>query len=142
MTIPPHPGPSSPSASIKMAAQASRDTTPELALRRALHAIGRRYRVEVRIAGLPRRTIDVAFPRQKVAVFVDGCFWHQCPIHGHVPHTNVDWWQTKLDLNARRDADTTARLTALGWTVVRIWEHERIGDALRRVTDALDAVQR
>jgi DNA mismatch endonuclease (patch repair protein) len=142
MTIPHHPGSSSDAASLKMAAQASRDTTPELALRRALHAMGRRYRVEVRIADLPRRTIDVAFPRQRVAVFVDGCFWHNCPLHGHVPHSNVDWWRTKLDVNARRDADTTAKLEALGWTVVRVWEHESLGDAVRRVTEALDAMER
>lgn len=142
MSVPPHPGSGSEAASLKLAAQASKDTTPELALRRALHALGYRYRVGVHVVGLPRRTVDVAFTRSKLAVFVDGCFWHNCPQHGHLPHTNPEWWQVKFDANSRRDADTNARLEALGWTVVRIWEHEDVGQAVRRVVLALDELGR
>lgn len=142
MIVPPHPGSGSEGASLKMAAQASRDTTPELALRRTLHALGLRFRVGARVAGVPRRSVDVVFSRQKVAVFVDGCFWHNCPRHGHIPRTNSDWWRIKLEANARRDADTTAKLEALGWTVIRIWEHEGGGDAVRRVTQALEVARR
>ena len=111
-------------------------------MRRALHALGFRYRVGVRVPGLPRRTVDVVFPRRKLAVFVDGCFWHNCPQHGHLPHTNRDWWRTKLEANSRRDRDTTARLEAMGWTVIRIWEHEAVGEAVKRVVQALDDLAR
>ena len=142
MSVPPHPGSGSAAASLKLAAQASRDTSPELALRRALHALGFRYRVGVRVPGLPRRTVDVVFPRRKLAVFVDGCFWHNCPQHGPLPHTNRDWWRTKLEANSRRDRDTTARLEAMGWTVIRIWEHEAVGEAVKRVVQALDDLAR
>lgn len=120
-----------------MSAQASKDTTPELALRRALHALGFRYRVHSRVATLPRRSIDIAFTKQKVAVFVDGCFWHRCQEHGHIPHTNADWWTTKLDANVRRDAATTQQLEAAGWTVIRVWEHEPLDVAVGRVVRAV-----
>lgn len=142
MSVPPHPGSGSEAASLKLAAQASKDTTPELALRRALHALGFRYRVAFRVAGLPRRSVDVAFTRLRLAVFVDGCFWHNCPEHGHLPHTNPEWWRVKLDANSRRDADTTARLEALGWTVIRIWEHEEVGEAARRVALTVEDLRR
>ncbi|MBD9699191.1 very short patch repair endonuclease [Flavimobilis sp. GY10621] len=107
-----------------MSAARRRDTAPELALRRALHARGLRYRVTYPVPGNRRRTIDVAFTRAKVAVFVDGCFWHGCPEHGTQPHANAGWWATKLAANAARDRDTDRLLTDAGWTVVRVWEHE------------------
>ena len=99
------------------------DTAPEVSLRRELHKRGRRYRVQLRISGLPRRSIDVAFPKQHLAVFVDGCFWHGCPEHCVPPRTNSDWWDWKLGRNRARDNDTTSRLEALGWRVLRVWEH-------------------
>lgn len=115
--------------------QKRKDTDPELQLRRVLHANGARYRVHYPVPGLSRRSIDVAFPRQRLAVFVDGCFWHGCPLHSVTSKTNTDWWQQKLAANARRDRETDASLADSGWTVVRIWEHE-----LR--SDPVDAAQR
>ena len=120
-----------------MAAQPRRDTGPELALRRALHARGRRFRVNAPIPGLPRRRADITFSRQKVAVFVDGCFWHSCPIHGTRPKDNSVWWAEKLARNVARDADTDDHLARTGWTVVRIWEHETVANAVAMVEASL-----
>ncbi|MGD8214810.1 very short patch repair endonuclease [Aestuariimicrobium sp. Y1814] len=120
-----------------MVDQRSRDTTPELLLRRALHAAGYRYRVNLKVPGAPRRTIDIAFPRQRLAVMVDGCFWHGCPEHGHIPKHNSEWWSNKLAHNLARDGDTTALLEAAGWTVLRVWEHEAPEDAFAHVASAL-----
>lgn len=118
------PPASSPAVRDRMSRQRSRDTAPELALRRELWSRGLRYRVQHRAACLPRRTIDVAFPRDRVAVFVDGCFWHGCPAHSRPTKSNSGWWAEKIRANGERDADTVARLEADGWTVVRAWEHE------------------
>ena len=107
-----------------MSRQASRDTTPEMAVRRLLHASGYRYRLHTRVPGMPRRTIDIAFGNLKIAVFLDGCFWHGCPQHATRPKSNADWWRTKLDRNMARDLETTRQLTDTGWTVLRFWEHE------------------
>lgn len=106
-----------------------RDTAPELALRRELHALGLRYRVAYPVPSQRRRTIDVAFTRAKVAVFVDGCFWHGCPEHGNQPRSNSSWWATKLAANQARDHDTDRMLNELGWAVVRVWEHEEPHEA-------------
>jgi DNA mismatch endonuclease (patch repair protein) len=119
------PEPSSPEAGARLARQPRKDTGPELALRRAVHALGLRYRVD---APLPlrgmRRRADLLFVGAKVAVFVDGCFWHGCPLHGTRPKSNSSWWAEKLAANMCRDADTDRRLAEAGWGVVRIWEHE------------------
>ncbi len=118
-------GPSTtPDVSARMSRQARKDTAPELALRRELHQRGLRYRVEYTVPGRPRRRMDIAFTRVKVAVFVDGCFWHACPDHGTSPRSNGVWWTEKLTRNIARDRDTDAHLAGLGWTVVRAWEHE------------------
>ena len=93
-------------------------------MRRLLHARGLRYRVAYAVPGIRRRTIDVAFTRQRVAVFIDGCFWHGCADHGTSPAANAEWWRTKLATNRERDLDTTQRLEEMGWTVLRFWEHE------------------
>ena len=122
-----------------MSRQARRDTAPELALRRVLHARGRRYRLCYPVPGLPRRTIDIAFPGPKVAVFVDGCFWHGCPAHGTDPKANDVWWAEKLTRNAERDRETVAALTARSWLVMRVWEHENASEAADRVEDVLRA---
>jgi len=115
-----------------------RDTRPELALRRALHASGHRYRVQLPVPDRPRRTIDIAFTRRKLAVFVDGCFWHGCVEHRGVPISNREWWRDKLAKNLTRDADTDNHLRGLGWSVIRVWEHETVQEALCRVEGALD----
>lgn len=120
-----------------MSVAARRDTAPELALRRALHAAGYRYRVVYPVPGNRRRTIDIAFTRARVAVFVDGCFWHGCPQHGTQPRANYAWWRTKLAANEVRDRDTDRLLNETGWRVVRIWEHEDLDAAVSAVTSAL-----
>ncbi|MFD0064889.1 very short patch repair endonuclease [Streptomyces sp. NPDC056637] len=116
--------PSSPGVSSRMSRQARKDTAPEVAVRRLLHASGLRYRLHVRVPDMPRRTIDIAFTRAKVAVFLDGCFWHGCPEHATQPKANAEWWRAKLDRNMARDRETTECLTTSGWTVLRFWEHE------------------
>lgn len=132
-----HPGTSSPAVSARMSNARRRDTAPEVALRRELHARGLRYRVAYPVPGQRRRTIDIAFTRAKVAVMVDGCFWHGCPDHGTRPRANSAWWREKLAANAARDADTNRVLQELGWRVVRIWEHERPAAAADAVVKAV-----
>ncbi|SDP11714.1 T/G mismatch-specific endonuclease [Klenkia soli] len=101
-----------------------RDNGPELAVRRRLHAAGLRYRVAHPIPGQRRRTIDIASTRVRLAVFIDGCFWHSCPEHLQMPRANSAWWVVKLETNQLRDLSATAQLEGLGWTVRRFWEHE------------------
>lgn len=115
-----------------------RDTAPEMLLRRELHRRGRRFRVVMKVPGNNRRTIDIAFPRKMLAVFVDGCFWHGCPTHGTQPSANSAWWRQKLAANAGRDADTDRLLMEEGWRVLRIWEHVPIDEAADRVEAALE----
>ncbi|MFJ9346847.1 very short patch repair endonuclease [Streptomyces sp. NPDC101237] len=122
-----------------MSRQASKDTGAELAVRRLLHAAGLRYRVEYPVPGMARRRIDVAFTSVKVAVLIDGCFWHGCPEHATQPKSNAQWWRQKLDRNMARDAETTEHLVIAGWEVLRFWEHEapdavasRIAETVRR----------
>jgi len=101
-----------------------RDTKAELAVRRLVHAAGLRYRVNARPEPDLRRTADLLFTRARVAVFVDGCYWHGCSEHFTMPATNLDYWGTKIGRNQARDAETTALLEARGWLVLRFWEHE------------------
>lgn len=129
----PRPKPSSEAARERMRRQRSRDTAPELALRRLVHAAGLRYRVDAApLKGLRRRA-DLVFRPARVAVFVDGCFWHSCPDHGQSPRANATWWREKLDRNRTRDADTDARLREAGWESIRVWEHEDPTQAAARV---------
>lgn len=107
----------------RMSAQPRRDTAPELALRRELHRAGLRFRVDHPLPGIPRRRADVVFTRVGLAVFVDGCFWHDCPEHGTRPRTRASWWEEKLRRNVERDRDTDNRLVAAGWVGLRFWEH-------------------
>jgi DNA mismatch endonuclease (patch repair protein) len=114
---------SSDSARSIMRANKRRDTRPELLVRRILHARGLRYRVDHRVVQESRTRADIAFTRQRIAVFIDGCFWHSCPDHLHLPKANADYWVAKLARNVERDAEVTALLRDLGWTVLRFWEH-------------------
>ncbi|WP_329616071.1 very short patch repair endonuclease [Streptomyces brevispora] len=130
--------PSSPGVSARMSRQASRNTAPEVAVRKLLHASGYRYRLNERVPHMSRRTIDIAFTRAKVAVFLDGCFWHGCPEHATQPKSNAEWWRQKLDRNMARDAETTAHLVTEGWTVLRFWEHQppvQVADQVAEVVD-------
>ncbi|WP_084550591.1 very short patch repair endonuclease [Actinomadura rifamycini] len=133
-------GASSEGVRKSMQANKSRDTKPELALRRAVHAMGLRYRVSARLP-LPkvRRTADMVFTRAKVAVFLDGCFWHGCPEHHTKSVTNADYWAEKIVKNRERDRETDALLRDAGWHVIRIWAHEDTGEAARRVADEVRA---
>lgn len=120
-----------------MQANRSRDTKPEKDLRRALHRMGLRYRVATRpIPGL-RRTADIVFRRAKVAVFVDGCFWHGCQEHRATPKSNTEFWAEKLSGNVLRDKQTTAILEANGWTEVRVWEHDDLHEAASRIAQVV-----
>ena len=101
-----------------------RDTRPELAVRRTVHAAGLRYRVDAKPLPDLNRRADLVFTRAKVAVFVDGCFWHGCPEHGTTARTNAAYWAAKIRGNQARDLDTDRRLVDAGWTVIRVWEHD------------------
>lgn len=102
----------------------SRDTGPELAVRRLLHAMGLRYRVDLPVLDGSRRRADIVFTRRRIAVFIDGCYWHGCPQHYTAPSANAQFWQAKVRANRQRDADTSGRLADAGWTVLRYWTHE------------------
>lgn len=128
---------SSPQSRARMRANRRRDTSPELAVRRALHARGYRYYVDRRPLKSLNRRADLVFPRLKVAVFVDGCFWHGCPEHHTHARSNAGFWQSKVEVNRARDSDTVHKLTAAGWEVLRIWEHEPVSDAVARIEETL-----
>lgn len=131
---------SSDAVSRRMARTAGKDNPRERALRSALHRQGLRFRIHY--AALPgtRRTIDIAFPRLRLAIFCDGCFWHGCPIHATIPKTSTEWWIDKIATNKSRDRDTDAKLMDRGWTVLRIWEHVTCEDAVALVLARLEEV--
>ncbi|WP_369055604.1 very short patch repair endonuclease [Kineococcus terrestris] len=130
----PAPPASSEAAATLMRRTGRRDTRPELALRRELHRRGLRYLVDTTPPGTNRRRrADLVFRGARVAVFVDGCFWHSCPLHLHPPRANAQWWRVKLASVVARDRDTDERLAEAGWTVVRVWEHEDVVAAADRV---------
>lgn len=131
-----------PSAITKTVSDAMRSmpehsTGPEMVVRRLLFAKGLRYRVQYPVPGAPRRSIDIAFPGKKVAIFIDGCFWHGCTEHRSIPAHNRDWWNDKIEQNRLRDQDTDEKLRAAGWHVLRYWEHD---PAERIVSVVLEAV--
>ncbi|MFB4308359.1 very short patch repair endonuclease [Actinomadura sp. GTD37] len=115
----------------------SRGTKPELALRRAVHALGLRYRVSMRPLPKVRRTADLVFTKAKVAVFMDGCFWHGCPEHHTKSATNAAYWAEKVERNRERDAETDGLLRDAGWSVIRIWEHEDTNEAASKIARAV-----
>ena len=126
-----------PSIRSRMSKQKSRDTGIEMALRKTLYAAGLRYRVHRRPVKGIRREADVVFIRARVAVFVDGCFWHGCPEHASWPRNNAQFWRDKIETNMRRDLDTDARLREQGWLPIRVWEHEAVGVAADRIAESV-----
>jgi DNA mismatch endonuclease, patch repair protein len=124
-----------------MKANRRTDTKPELALRKALHALGYRYRKDLRLdlTGGVRVRPDIVFTARRVAVFVDGCFWHCCPDHGSQPASNTWYWEPKLRRNVERDRAADTALDAAGWTVIRLWEHSGLDEAIAAVVDVLVA---
>lgn len=140
IVVPPAPQSSSEAVSRSMRSNRRRDTSPERRLRSALHARGWRFRVDLAISATSGRARpDLAFTRRRVAVFVDGCFWHCCPIHGRPPVSNGGYWGPKLARNVQRDRLDTERLETTGWTVVRLWEHIPLEQGVELVERALDA---
>lgn len=115
-------------------------TDVEVALRRELYRIGLRYRIDYEVLKKPRRVADIAFPGRKIAIFVDGCFWHGCPEHGSWPKCNAEFWRQKIETNQLRDADTNERLRSLGWTVLRFWSHESPTDAATIVANMVTMI--
>lgn len=123
----------SPAIRKTMQGNRSRDTKPELRVRSILHRRGLRYRVAARPIPSVRRTADVVFTKARVAVFVDGCFWHGCPEHYRRPASNVEYWDAKVLRNVARDREVDRLLTEAGWSVVRVWEHEAPAEVADRV---------
>lgn len=116
-----------------------RDNPFELAIRSRLYANGLRYRIHFPIPGLKRTSCDLAFPRLKIAVFLDGCFWHGCEKHPPSVKKNTDFWLSKIARNRARDARATAHLTELGWTVLRFWEHEAVETIVEKIASTIQA---
>lgn len=134
----PYPVPTSPSATAVMLGNRKRDTKPEVALRAALHARGVRFRKNHPVTTAVRVVrVDIAFPGRRLAVFVDGCFWHGCPEHGNTPRANKDYWEPKLRRNIERDRDTDRLLRNASWTVVHIWEHMELAEAANLIISRL-----
>jgi DNA mismatch endonuclease (patch repair protein) len=120
-----------------MQSNRGKDTSPEIRLRRALHALGYRYSLRKRLPGRP----DIVFTARRIVIFVDGCFWHGCPRHGQLPATNREMWRNKLDQNMKRDLRVNHELKQLGWRVIRVWEHDirhSFERKLRSITKQLD----
>ena len=108
-----------------------KNTGPEVKLRSAMHALGMRFRIDSKLPGHP----DIVLTRARVAVFVDGCFWHACPDHGTTPKNNREWWTKKLERNVQRDREKDAALRDLGWDVVHVWEHEDAVQVAARIRE-------
>ena len=141
------PDPDSPKASSavarsRMRATRQRETQTEMHLRSALHRRGLRYRVQRSVPPLVRRKVDIVFSGERVAIFVDGCFWHGCPVHGTWPKQNAAYWRAKIDRNKRRDKDTDERLREAGWHVVRFWEHEDLEQAAEKIRATISKLRR
>jgi DNA mismatch endonuclease (patch repair protein) len=134
----PYPEPSSEAATRIGVANKRVDSKPEIALRSALHRAGYRFRKDLLVrAGGKRTHPDIVFTKQKVAVFVDGCFWHGCPEHRVIPKSNQDYWVPKLARNVDRDREVDEALASEGWTIVRVWEHEPVAAMLAAVAPCL-----
>lgn len=137
-----YPPPLNPGRSRNMQANRRSNTKPEMLIRQLLHARGRRFRVDMRLdVGNLRVRPDIVFTKRKIAVFVDGCFWHVCPEHGRYPATNEWYWTPKLRRNMHRDNEVNASLADFGWTVIRAWEHEDPGDVAARICAEIDLAE-
>lgn len=132
-TVSKRPVPSSDAALARMKAVKPRDTAPEKALRSALFRKGLRYRVDARPIKVFNRKADIVFRTANIAVFVDGCFWHGCPIHGTQAKANAGFWRNKIKQNQLRDLDTNEKLKKMGWKVIRVWEHENSEKAAEKI---------
>jgi DNA mismatch endonuclease, patch repair protein len=138
-----YPTPGGPGASAVMRANRKSNTRPELRLRTELHARGLRYRVQLAIPSTVGKVrADIAFPRWRLAVFVDGCFWHVCSKHGTAPRSNAWYWGPKLKRNMERDREVDAALVAGGWQVLRVWEHSPATEAADDIQQRLDSIRR
>ncbi|MHA6878965.1 very short patch repair endonuclease [Ralstonia pseudosolanacearum] len=124
-----------------MAKVRQKGTDAEVALRKEMHRIGLRYRIDYEVLRKPRRVADIAFPGRKIAIFVDGCFWHGCPEHATWPKRNADFWRQKIEANRQRDEDTNERLRSIGWTVLRFWSHESPAEAAKAVAHVVATVE-
>ncbi|MAU84676.1 MAG: very short patch repair protein [Gordonia sp.] len=124
-----------------MSRQRNKDTDPETQVRRELHARGIRFRTDVKLEKDLRTRADIAWRGAKLAIFIDGCFWHGCPEHATRPAANADWWAHKLDQNIARDRRTDATLTERGWTVRRFWEHEDAGQVANEIVELLSRLR-
>jgi len=133
----PAPPPSSPHARLVMQGNRSRDTKPERLIRSLLHRRGLRFRKHLRPIQPLRCTADIVFPKERCAVFLDGCFWHGCPLHGEQPVANAEYWEAKIRRNRDRDLRNTQALTDAGWLVVRAWGHEDPEEVANRVEAAV-----
>lgn len=122
-----------------MQAARQRDTAPELAVRSELHKRGLRFYVDRPPLPSLRRRADIVFPRRRLAIYIDGCFWHGCPVHGTWPKANAEWWRAKIEANRARDRDTDRRLDEAGWQALRAWEHESPSEIADRVVQALES---
>lgn len=131
------PRPSSDAVTRRMRATPRRNTVPERKLRIALDAFGLRYQADVAPLTSLRRKADLVFPDERVAVFVDGCFWHGCPVHGEIPRANEEWWRQKIERNRLRDLETNHTLEQAGWMVIRVWEHSDMEEAALKIIDVL-----
>ncbi|MNS14096.1 Very short patch repair protein [compost metagenome] len=135
------PSASSSSVSAQMRRVKTSGTKPELLVRQGLHRAGFRYRVQYKVNDAPRRTIDIAFPSIKLAVFVDGCFWHGCAEHRTIPKANHNWWAEKIEANKNRDTDTNERLRGAGWLVLRFWEHDSVDIIIQEISKVVNKLR-
>ena len=124
---------SSAATRASMLGNRSRDTQPELLVRRALHARGLRFRVDLRPEATLRTRADIVFTRRRIAVYIDGCFWHRCPVHGTSPKAHAEYWTPKLARNVERDRESTAALEQRGWLVLRFWSHEPVAEVVEKI---------
>jgi DNA mismatch endonuclease, patch repair protein len=131
------PEASSADALARMKRQKGEGTKPELVLQEALRAQGLEFEVQAKVLPGVRRKADIVFREKKVAIFVDGCFWHACPVHATWPKANAEWWKAKIEANQQRDRDTDKRLVEAGWKVVRVWECEADDRAAQRLSDSI-----
>ena len=131
------PRPSDAATELRMRTQRQRDTQCELEIRRKLHRTGVRYRIDCPPLTDCRRRADIVIRPARIAIFIDGCFWHKCPLHWKAPHRNSAWWTEKIDSNARRDQETSDLLKQRGWLVIRVWEHEPADAVVRRIIKAV-----